>query len=48
VDIFIRKLRPFDVQLPRRAKAIVATDPEQSVYVISPEDISSLQTVRYS
>jgi hypothetical protein len=39
VDIFIRKLRPFDQnQLARRRPAIIATDPEQSVYVASPED----------
>lgn len=40
VDIFIRKLRAFDkVQLERRQQAVIATDPEQSVYVVSPEDI---------
>ena len=40
VDIFIRKLRAFDqMQLARRKKAVIATDPDQSVYVISPEDI---------
>jgi len=39
VDIFIRKLRPFDqMQLERRRPVIITTDPEQSVYVISPED----------
>jgi hypothetical protein len=27
------------VQLERRGSAIIATDPEQSVYVVSPEDI---------
>jgi len=40
VDIFIRKLRLFDqMQLERRIISIIATDPEQSVYVVSPEDI---------
>ncbi len=39
VDIFIRKLRLFDqMQLERRRPAVIATDPEQSVYVASPED----------
>ncbi len=40
VDIFIRKLRAFDgMQLERRRISIIATDPEQSVYVVSAEDI---------
>lgn len=40
VDIFIRKLRAFDqMQLERRRLSVIATDPEQSVYVVSPEDI---------
>lgn len=40
VDIFIRKRRAFDqMQLQRRKSAVIATDPEQSVYVVSPEDI---------
>lgn len=40
VDIFICKLRAFDrMQLERRRTSIIATDPEQSVYVVSPEDI---------
>ena len=40
VDIFIRKLRAFDqVQLERRKTSVISTDPEQSVYVITPEDI---------
>jgi hypothetical protein len=40
VDIFICKARPFDqMQLDRRRTAVIATDPEQSIYVISPEDI---------
>lgn len=40
VDIFIQKLRAFDqIQLERRQISVVATDPEQSVYVVSPEDI---------
>ena len=39
VDIFIRKERAFDqMQLDRRRTAVIATDPEQSVYVVSPED----------
>ncbi len=40
VDIFIRKLRAYDqMQLARREKSVIATDPEESVYVVSPEDI---------
>jgi hypothetical protein len=40
VDIFIRKSRPFDqMQLERRRMTVIATDPEQSVYVSSPEDV---------
>jgi len=40
VDIFIRKLRAYDqLQLERRVLAEIATDPEQSIYVVSPEDI---------
>lgn len=40
VDIFIRKLRPYDqVQLNRRRESVIATNPEASVYVVSPEDI---------
>lgn len=39
VDIFIRKSRAFDqMQLERRRKSVIATDPDQSVYVTSPED----------
>jgi hypothetical protein len=39
VDIFIRKMRDFDtMQLERRRTSVIATDPEQSVYVTSPED----------
>ncbi len=39
VDIFIRKMRPFDqMQLERRKLSVIVADPEQSVYVISPED----------
>lgn len=39
VDIFIRKSRAFDqMQLERRRASVIATDPEQSVYVTSPED----------
>jgi hypothetical protein len=48
VDIFIRKLRAFDqMQLARRIKTIIATDPEQSVYVISPEDTILSKLERY-
>lgn len=40
VDIFVCKLRAFDqMQLERRRVSVIATDPEQSVYVVSPEDI---------
>lgn len=40
VDIFIRKTRAFDqMQLERRRTSVIATDPEQSVYVTSPEDV---------
>ena len=40
VDIFIRKTRAFDqMQLERRRTAVIATDPEESVYVTSPEDV---------
>ncbi len=39
VDIFIRKLRDFDtMQLERRRVSVIATDPDRSVYVASPED----------
>ncbi|MER3525212.1 MAG: hypothetical protein C4326_14485 [Ignavibacteria bacterium] len=39
VDIFVRKIRPFDQsQLERRQTAVMATNPERTVYVISPED----------
>jgi len=39
VDIFIRKMRPFDqMQLERRKLSVIIADPEQSVYVLSPED----------
>jgi len=39
VDIFIQKSRPFDqMQLERRQTSVIAIDPEQSVYVTSPED----------
>jgi len=40
VDIFIPKEHTFDrMQLKRRIASIIATDPEHSVYVTSPEDI---------
>ena len=39
VDIFIRKTRAFDqMQLERRRTSVIATNPEESVYVTSPED----------
>jgi hypothetical protein len=39
VDIFIRKSRAFDqMQLNRRRLSIIASNPEESVYVTSPED----------
>jgi hypothetical protein len=40
VDVFIPKPRPFDqMQLERRASAVITTDPERSLYVTSPEDV---------
>jgi len=40
VDIFIRKTRAFDqMQLEWRRTSVIATDPEESVYVTSPEDV---------
>jgi len=39
VDIFVRKPRAFDgMQLERRRASVIATEPDESVYVISPED----------
>ena len=39
VDIFIRKSRAFDqMQLNRRRRSGIASNPEESVYVTSPED----------
>jgi hypothetical protein len=39
VDIFIRKSRAFDeMQLQRRTTSVITTDPEESIYVTSPED----------
>jgi hypothetical protein len=39
VDIFIRKSRAFDqMQLNRRRLSVIASDPDESVYVTSPED----------
>ena len=39
VDIFIRKSRAFDqMQLDRRRLSVIASNPEESVYVTSPED----------
>lgn len=40
VDIFIRKSRAFDqMQLERRISSVITSDPEQRVYVTSPEDV---------
>jgi hypothetical protein len=40
VDIFVRKTRPFDTkQLERRRASVIATDPEQTIYVTSSEDV---------
>ncbi len=40
VDVFVRKQRPFDqAQFERRVAQIVATDPERTAYVATPEDI---------
>lgn len=39
VDVFVHKQRPFDhAQFERRAAQVVATDPERTAYVASPED----------
>jgi hypothetical protein len=39
VDVFARKQRPFDqAQFERRVAQVVATDPERTAYVASPED----------
>ncbi|MFN3981605.1 MAG: hypothetical protein ACK4SA_14605 [Caldilinea sp.] len=39
VDVFVCKPRAFDkMQLERRWTSIIATAPEQSIYVVSPED----------
>jgi hypothetical protein len=39
VDVFVRKRRPFDqAQFERRQAQVVATDPERTAYVASPED----------
>lgn len=49
VDIFVRKTRLFDeMQLERLRRAVIATEPEQSVYVMSPEDtvLSKLEWYR--
>lgn len=40
VDVFIRKARAFDqMQLERRQTSVISTDPEQSIYLTSPEDV---------
>jgi hypothetical protein len=49
VDIFIRKTRLFDqIQLERRRSSVIATDPEESIYITSPEDtiLSKLEWYR--
>ena len=39
VDIFIPRPRAFDqMQLERRRTSIISTDPEESIYIASPED----------
>lgn len=39
VDIFIQKSRAFDqMQLERRRTSVIATDPEERIYITSPED----------
>ena len=39
VDVFVRRQRPFDqAQFERRSAQVVATDPERTAYVASPED----------
>ena len=39
VDIFVNKGRPFDrAQLDRRVHQVLATDPDHSAYIASPED----------
>jgi hypothetical protein len=39
VDIFIPRPRAFDqMQLERRRTTIISTDPEESIYIASPED----------
>lgn len=49
VDIFVCKPRAFDgMQLERRRTTVIATDPERSIYVASPEDtvLSKLEWYR--
>jgi len=51
VDIFVRKRRPFAlVQFEHRTAHVIATDPERTAYVASPEDIvlSKLEWYRMS
>ena len=39
VDVFVNKGRPFDrAQLDRRVHQVLATDPDHSAYIASPED----------
>jgi hypothetical protein len=39
VDVFVHKRRPFDqAQFERRTAQVIATDPERTAYVASPED----------
>jgi len=47
-DIFIPKPRAFDqVQLQRRTKQVIATDPEHEAYVASAEDTILAKLERY-
>jgi len=40
VDVFVHKRRPFDqAQFEHRTAYVIATDPERTAYVASPEDI---------
>ena len=48
VDVFVRKRRPFDqAQFERRQAQVVATDPERTAYVASPEDTVLAKLERY-
>ena len=48
VDVFVRKQRPFDqAQFERRVAQVVATDPERTAYVASPEDVVLAKLERF-